>query len=177
MEPWCEQVKRQQFRIDISDRLEMDNDGRPTEFVNIASQTVSRFLWTFSNDLCNKLLERGVSKELLNETSNKVLKRYVDTGIKLKLAVTARVKREKGLASTSSNVLSIINRIKKNIHNVNWEPHPGNPTTMYTKEIRFYSKRYPLMKDNKLVGTVDDNGSYDPTDGEIGEAQLYGFEL
>lgn len=146
------------------------------EMLNTASQAVSQVLWTFSNDLCNSLIEHGVSKELLNEVSSEILKKYVSSGIKLKPAVTARTKKEKPTTSTS-NVMNMIKSRKKTIHNVTWETHPNDPTLKYTTEIRFYTKRYPLMKDNKLVGTVDDKDSYEPSEGEIGEAQLYGFEI
>lgn len=157
----------------------MDNDPKksPPRLTQIASQAISQVLWTFSNDLCNKLVENGVSKELLNEVSSQVLQQYVDTGIKLKPAVTARIKRDKTPNPSTSNVLSLIKNKKKDIHNVHWIPHPSDSSILYTTDIKFHTKRYPLMKDNKLVGMVDDKDSYAPTEAEIGEAQLYGFEI
>lgn len=142
---------------------------------NTASQAVSQLLWTFSNDLCNVLVERGVSKELLNETTDEILRKYVDSGIKLKPAVTARTKREK--PTTTSNTIMNLVKSKKNIniHTANWVDHPDDPALKFTRDIKLHTGRYPIIKENKLVLTADDKGSYEPSPAEFGEAQIYGI--
>ncbi|KAG1000516.1 hypothetical protein G6F27_013746 [Rhizopus arrhizus] len=144
-------------------------------YFGTASQAVSQLLWTFSNDLCNELLEHNVDKDLLNNATEKVLQKYIDTGLKLKPAVTARSKRTK--AVTSPNTVMNIIKSKKNIniHTANWHEHPDDPTLSYTHDIIFHTKRHPVIRDNKLVLTADENGTYEPTNSEIGEAQLYGL--
>lgn len=145
------------------------------EYFSTASQAVSQLLWTFSNDLCNELVEAGVEKELLNAVTERVLKKYIDSGIKLKPAVTARSKRTKP-ASNVNTVMNIIKTKKNmNLHNAEWIDHPDDPTLKFTRDIVFHTKRYPVIRDDKLVLTADDNGSYDPTPAEIGEAQIYGL--
>jgi hypothetical protein len=123
----------------------------------VAQGVVSQIIWSVASDCGNALYRRGIDKETINSAIYEVMESYLGKGIKLKPAVTVRATKKK--TDEISVVEQMLNKTK-----ISWDWEEYKNGVEYTKDFVFKSKRYPLRKDGKIIGTIDEIDSYDLTE-------------
>lgn len=139
----------------------------------VAQNVFSQVIWSVASDCGNALYRRGIDKETINSAIYEVMESYLGKGIKLKPAVTVRTTKKK--ADEISIVEQMLNKTQiGKTPTWDWEEYKNG--IEYTTDFVFKSKRYPLRKDGKIIGTIDESDSYDLTDEDKKELSKLGIE-
>jgi len=127
----------------------------------IAQNIFSQVVWSIASDCGNALYRRGIDKEIINSAIYEVMESYLGKGIKLKPAVTVRTTKKKAdELSVAEQMLSKVNI------NDEWEWNDYKDDFQYTTDYVFKTKRYPLRKGGKIVGSIDEANSYELTESD-----------
>lgn len=127
----------------------------------IAQNIFSQVVWSIASDCGNALYRRGIDKEIINGAIYEVMESYLGKGIKLKPAVTVRTTKKK------SDELSVAEQMLSKVNiNDEWEWNDYKDGFQYTTDYVFKTKRYPLRKSGKIVGSIDEVNSYELTEND-----------
>lgn len=127
----------------------------------IAQNIFSQVVWSIASDCGNALYRRGIDKEIINSAIYEVMESYLGKGIKLKPAVTVRTTKKK------SDELSVAEQMLSKVNiNDEWEWNDYKDGFQYTTDYVFKTKRYPLRKSGKIVGSIDEANSYELTEND-----------
>ncbi len=116
-----------------------------------SEEALTNLIYTIVSNTCNEMIAAGMDKAKVLECANNVVKRYAETGIKMRKRPAHRAARSRDVSSTGTSKSR-----HKGPPTLLWITHPSNKDYQYTTS-KMLATGYPLKesKSNMVVGVID----------------------